>query len=335
MVLILSDERMLEHRPGEGHPERPARLSAALAASRGAQLDIVSPPLATREQLALVHAPAYVDHLLALEGQVGALDPDTYLSEGSLPASRLAAGAMLRAVDAVMDGEHDKAFALVRPPGHHAVPDRAMGFCVFNNIAIGAAHARARGAERVLIVDWDVHHGNGTEAAFYDDPHVVVFNTHQAPYYPGTGDVNAVGVGEGTGATVNVPLPAGATGGDYAEAYERVLEPVADAFAPDLILVSAGFDGHADDPLAQHLLDDDAFAWLCARVQGIAARHCGGKLVLTLEGGYDVGALERSIGRCLAVLDGDTAARPTAVARAPSAIGTAVRVHKAHWDSVG
>ena len=335
-TLLLSDQAMALHAPGAGHPERPERLAAALAAAESAGLAVDSPRPATREALCTVHNVAYVDRILALDGENVSLDPDTHLSVGSVPAALLSAGALGQAVEEVWSRRVPNAFALVRPPGHHAMPERAMGFCLFNNVAIGAERARSLGAERVLIVDWDVHHGNGTEAAFYGRGDVLVFNTHQAPFYPGTGDLEAVGEGAGQGLTVNVPLPAGATGADYADVYERILIPIADAWAPDFVLVSAGFDAHTGDPLAMHKVDEAAFAWLCSAAMAIAERHAEGKLVLTLEGGYNTDALQRSLERCFGVLAGQPATRPkpaNAVAR--NAVDRAALAHKAFWPSIG
>ncbi len=260
-VLLLTDPAMLAHDPGPGHPERPARLEAALAALRAqpvAGTDWRAPGPATREQVARVHDPMYVDAVDALRGQYAVLDGDTFTSPRTVEAAWLAAGAAIEAVEAVVRGEARRAFALVRPPGHHAERDHAMGFCFFNNIAIAAAHAReSLGCERVLIVDWDVHHGNGTQHTFEERRDVLVFNTHQFPLYPGTGGAPETGRGEGDGFTVNVPLPRGSGDADYAAVYEQLLIPIAEAYRPDLVLVSAGFDAHRDDPLSDMAVTEE------------------------------------------------------------------------------
>jgi acetoin utilization deacetylase AcuC-like enzyme len=307
-VLLLSDEAMLGHDPGPGHPERPERLQAILADLRRepiAGTRWAAPNPAPREALERVHTPAYVADLLRLRGRSADLDPDTTVSPGSIDAALLAAGAAIDAVDALMTGAASSAFALVRPPGHHAEPARAMGFCLFNNIAVAAAHAKARhGCRRILIVDWDVHHGNGTQAAFYADPSVLYFSTHQSPFYPGTGGPEEIGEGEGKGFTINVPLPAGLGDGDYVAVFSLVLGPIAGSFAPDLVLVSAGVDAHRADPLGEMRLTEAGFAHLCGGVLKIAQHHAGGRVALILEGGYDLRALPACVRACANVLAG-------------------------------
>lgn len=310
-TLFVVDESMLAHDPGIGHPESPERLSHILDAVTRARLPHVAfggAIPARPEFVEAVHDPHYVRHITSLRNVArAALDADTRLSLGSVDAAFLAAGAAIEAVDAVVTGRAKNAFVAARPPGHHAERARAMGFCIFNNVAIAAEYARRQlGLERILILDWDVHHGNGTQTAFYGRRDVLVCDLHRYPYYPGTGAVTDVGAGDGKGYTVNIPLPAGLGDGDYRAALEDVLAPIAASYQPELVLVSAGFDAHADDPLGDQCVTDDGFATLAAIARGIARDHCEGRIVLTLEGGYSVAALGRSVVACLQVLGGET-----------------------------
>jgi acetoin utilization deacetylase AcuC-like enzyme len=309
-TLLVCDDRMLGHEQSPHHPESPARLRAICERLRGAPIAgtrWASAPPATRAQIERVHHPRYVDGVDAARGIAFDLDPDVLLSAGSVDAAYLASGAGIAAVEAVVAGAARRAFALVRPPGHHAENGTAMGFCVFSNIAVAAEHARAAlGLSRVLIVDWDVHHGNGTQHLFEDRRDVLVFNTHQAPHYPGTGAAEEVGNGDGRGFTVNVPLPGGLGDGDYAAIYRDLLTPIAEQFAPELILVSAGFDPHRDDPLGDMQVTADGFAHLCGVVCDLADRLADGRVVLLLEGGYDLRGLADSVHACTAVLAGST-----------------------------
>jgi len=293
MTLIFEHAICLEHDLGQGHPERPDRLRAiqlALAEPAFAALERRSAPLASWPQIALVHPQHYIDQVAAaapVQGRVQ-LDPDTAMNPASLEAARRAAGAVCSAVDAVMAGEAPNAFCAVRPPGHHAEPARSMGFCIFNSVAIGALHARAEhGLKRVAVVDFDVHHGNGTQSAFWDDGDLFYGSTHQMPLYPGTG----AAVETGAGNIHNFPLSPGAGGVAFRDAFIDGLLPALDAFAPELLLVSAGFDGHVDDPLAQLRLETEDYAWVSAELLAVAEQHCRGRLVSSLEGGYDLAAL--------------------------------------------
>lgn len=295
---------MLAHEPPQGHSERPARLKAVLEALADTPFDRREAPLADKAAIQRVHAPAYVEALEsafaeARGGRVR-LDPDTYISSGSREAAYRAAGACIAAVDAVLGGDDDMAFCAVRPPGHHAEPSAAMGFCVFNNVAIAALHAlEAHGLSRVAIVDFDVHHGNGSQSVAEKEPRLLFASTHQAPLYPGTGGADEHGRDNNI---INAPLPAGAGSVQWRAAMEMRLLPALEAFSPELILVSAGFDAHKADPLAQMELEDADFAWIGARLRELSLQHCNGKLVSTLEGGYDLAALARSVSAYLGAL---------------------------------
>jgi acetoin utilization deacetylase AcuC-like enzyme len=297
-TLLFTHPACLEHDPGSHHPEAPQRLRAVLAALDHpdfASLQRRAAPPAEIADLVRVHPRPHLDRLAAAVPQAGhaALDADTILSPHSLRAALHAAGAVTAAVDAVVAGEADNAFCAVRPPGHHAEPRRAMGFCLFNNVAIGAQRARAvHGLARVAVVDFDVHHGNGTQAVFAEDPDLFYASTHQSPLYPGTGAASETGVGN----IVNVPLPPLSGSREFRAAMTRHILPALEAFCPELVLVSAGFDGHAQDPLAQLMLADEDYAWITEQLLDIAGRHAQGRLVSALEGGYDLAAL----GRCVA-----------------------------------
>ena len=307
MLLVAGSPDLDRHDTGVGHPERPARLRAALAGIEDAGLTdavvALEPRRATIEELARAHDPSYVDALRSFCAAGGGhLDPDTVAGPGSWDTALLAAGAVLAALDALRLGEGDVAFVATRPPGHHALTDTAMGFCLFNNVAVGAA-ALADQGERVLIVDWDVHHGNGTQAIFWDDPRVLYASTHQSPLYPGTGRASETGGPGAPGLTVNVPLPPGATGDVVLRALDEVVGPAADRFAPTWVIVSSGFDAHRADPLANLALTAGDFADLATRVRALAPRS--GRLALVLEGGYDLDALRLSVGASVAAaLDG-------------------------------
>ncbi len=289
----------LGHNVPEGHPERPARLKAVLQALEGddfAPLVRREAPLAGVDDLALVHPRPYIEAVLTCFPESGfySFDPDTLASPGTREAALRAVGAVVAAVDAVMTGEAGNAFCAVRPPGHHAEPERVMGFCFFNAVAIGDCHARhAHAIGRVAVVDFDVHHGNGTQAAFWDDPDLFYASSHQAPFYPGTGAESERGGGGGVH-IVNVPLAAGTDGAAFRAAWEARILPRLAAFRPELVLVSAGFDAHQDDPLGQMSLTEEDYAWITRELCAVAADSCDGRLVSVLEGGYDLSALGRS-----------------------------------------
>ena len=299
----------LEHEMGSGHPESPTRLKAIIRRLESTgmlnRLIQIEPAPAADDWLLQVHTASYLESLRAhapAKGRVS-LDPDTSMSPGTLAAAYLAAGGALVGADAIMAGRVAHVFCAVRPPGHHAERDRAMGFCFFNNVAVAARYLQRRhGIEKVLIVDWDVHHGNGTQHSFYDDSSILFFSTHQFPHYPGTGRASETGAGKGEGSTFNVPLPAGKGDKDYQDVFERILVPAADAFKPDFVIVSAGFDAHRDDPLASMGVTEEGYARLTGIVAGIARRHCSGRLLSCLEGGYHLPALAASVESHLSAL---------------------------------
>jgi acetoin utilization deacetylase AcuC-like enzyme len=295
------------HHPGPAHPESPARLGRVLDNLEAAPVSgtvVRTPRVAARKELAAVHSAAHLDALAAIAGQTAMLDPDTVTSPGSYRAALLAAGAAVQSVEEVWSGKASNAFALVRPPGHHAERGRAMGFCLFNNVAVAAEAARGMGAERVMIVDWDVHHGNGTQHLFESRRDVLYLSAHQFPFYPGTGSSHEVGTGEGAGFTVNCALPAGQGDADYGAVFHDLFLPAGDLFKPSLIIVSAGFDAHRQDPLAEMRMTERGFAAMCSALKELARRHCQGRMVLVLEGGYDLDALTGSVRACLEVMTG-------------------------------
>jgi acetoin utilization deacetylase AcuC-like enzyme len=291
---VYSHEACALHDTGPDHAETPQRLAAVVAALKSAPLalDWRQAPVATRGQLLRAHAPALLETVLETRpAERMRLDPDTVLSPDSAEAALRAAGAVVAAVDAVMRGNARRAFCAVRPPGHHATHDAVMGFCLFNSIAIGALHAlEAHGLERVAVVDFDVHHGNGTQAIFEQDPRVLFASSHQWPLYPGTGARSEAGVGN----IVNAPLPPDAGSAEFRAAWSDTLLPAVDAFRPQLLLVSAGFDAHRRDPLAQLQVETEDYGWITRELIALADRHCDGRLVSSLEGGYDLQALADS-----------------------------------------
>jgi acetoin utilization deacetylase AcuC-like enzyme len=300
-TLLITHPCFVAHDTGPGHPERADRMRAVdrvLGHEMFGKLVRREAPLRADvlERIALAHPSEYIERLSELAGEVGTgslrLDPDTVMSPGTWEAARRAVGAGLLAVDEVMTGKAANAFCQVRPPGHHAETARAMGFCLFNSIAVAAHHARAaHGAERVAVVDFDVHHGNGTQDIFWSDKDLFFASTHQMPLYPGTGAVNETGVGN----ICNAPLRPGDDGEPFREAFESRILPALKSFGPDLVLISAGFDAHRDDPLANLELVEADFAWATQQIAEVAHRHCGGRMVSMLEGGYDLAALARSV----------------------------------------
>lgn len=323
---LVYDPIFLEHITPGGHPEQPERLRRTMEVLEALNwmerdgLVHLAPRAASLEELALIHTPAYIQHVQHAAERVARLETesgrktrffatDTYVSAKSYEAAIHAAGAPLTAIDAVLRGEVDNAYCLVRPPGHHALADSAMGFCLFNNVAIAARYALEKhGLERVMIIDYDVHHGNGTQDAFYEDPRVLYFSTHQAPFYPGTGLSDERGSGSALGTTVNVPLPATTDFGPYEAVFRQVMAPIADRFDPQLLLVSAGFDAHWSDPLGQMYLSTAAFAKLNEVILNLAQSLCSGRLVMVQEGGYNIEAMAACAVTSINQLLGDDAA---------------------------
>src|SRR5215213_11289016 len=306
-----------EHDTGD-HPENAGRLLAIDTALERLELLAGRPEIpfnaAPDDLLARVHDPRYIAGIREFSAQGGGwLDADTPVGAHSVDVAALAAGAGVAAVDAALDGRAKRGFVVARPPGHHATPTRGMGFCLFNTIAVAAAHALGRGLDRVLIVDWDVHHGNGTQDAFYETDAVLFCSVHQWPLYPGTGAASERGAGRGAGYTVNVPLAPGANDDAYTEVFDQLILPAANAFQPQIVLISAGFDAHANDPLGGMLVTERGFANLARRVVGVAENHADSRVVAFLEGGYDPLALAASVVATLAELDGDDASLPAAL----------------------
>ena len=306
-VVIARD--FLKHEPGHFHPERPERVKILL--DLAAELDsrsfqLLPPRPARREEVETCHSAAYIDLIQATsETNRYALDGDTVTCRDSFGVGLLAVGGFLRLLDCIAADECKNGFALVRPPGHHALRDRAMGFCLFNTVAIGAHYLKRRyGAKRILIVDWDVHHGNGTQDAFYQEPSVLYLSTHQYPYYPGTGAVEEVGKGQGEGYTVNVPLPAGCGDQEYLKVFREVVLPVGRKYRPEWVLVSAGFDPHRNDPLGAMDVTEGGFRTIASMVLDLAQQYAGGKIAFLLEGGYDLTALRQSVAAVLQEMEG-------------------------------
>lgn len=323
---LLYDPIFLEHITPDEHPDQPERLSRAMDILQQLNwlkregLVQLAPRAASIEELALIHDPAYIQRVQHAATRVQRLEAesgrksrffatDTYISAQSYQAALYAAGASLTAIDAIFQGQIENAYCLVRPPGHHALMDSAMGFCLFNNVAIAARYALEKhGLERVMIIDYDVHHGNGTQDAFYEDPRVLYFSTHQAPFYPGTGLSGETGAGPGLGTTINIPLPETTDFGVYDAVFRQVMAPAADRFDPQLILVSAGFDAHWTDPLGNMYLSTAGFARLNSVIIELARTLCNGRLVMIQEGGYNIEAMGSCVATCLNLLLGDDAA---------------------------
>jgi acetoin utilization deacetylase AcuC-like enzyme len=338
-LVVIASDRFADHQTPPGHPEAPERadvmdvIAEEWKQRRG---EVVAPRQATREQLLRVHSAEHVRRISETAGASVALDPDTYTSPETYEVALLSSGAGVEMVERVLGGKDQRALALVRPPGHHAERGRAMGFCLFNNVAVGAAHARAMGVGRVAIVDYDVHHGNATQHMFESDPPVLYVSTHQYPFYPGTGAANEIGLGAGAGFTVNAPLEVGATDEDYRIVFAELVIPVLQQFDPDLILVSAGFDAHERDPLAGMRLTTGAFGAMTMELRKVAEACCAGRIAAIVEGGYDLRALADSMRTVVDALAGPLAAPqwPRSDARSSRgrvAVDAARKALASHW----
>jgi acetoin utilization deacetylase AcuC-like enzyme len=332
------------HETGKGHPESPDRIDAvsrALAApALASRIEAVSPRPADKEHVLLVHWERLYDEIMATAGKGQTyLDSDTVASSETASLAHLAAGSVMTGIERVVEGKLSNAFAFPRPPGHHAKPDKAMGFCFFNNVAVGAMFALKRFQfRRILVIDFDVHHGNGTQKAFYTSPEVLYVSTHQSPFYPGTGALQETGKDEGEGFTLNVPMPAGMGDHEYLRVFREIIAPVGLEYRPELILVSAGFDAHRDDPLGGMALTTRGYGAITEEILRLADQCCGGKTVFVLEGGYNLRALEESIVAVLQVLAGVEAERAPAAFPTNGAGEELLRevrqVHGAYWSSL-
>jgi acetoin utilization deacetylase AcuC-like enzyme len=316
-LVVVTADLFADHTTPPGHPERPERAEAMqVVAARWARAGgvILGPRAATDDELARVHHAEYIEYVKATRGRAAMLDPDTFTSPETEEIARAAAGAVVAGVEHVLAGDNRRAFVMVRPPGHHAEPDKAMGFCFYNSIAVGAAAARAHGLTRVAVVDYDVHHGNGTQAMFYADPTVLFISSHQYPFYPGTGAAAEIGIDDGRGYTVNFPLEAGATDADFDKVYREAVVPVVEQYRPQLLLVSAGFDAHEHDPLAGMRMTSNGYSQLTARLLAAADRMCAGRVVFVTEGGYDTRALAECCDAVIQRASADSVVAPLEIA---------------------
>jgi len=337
---VVHTEELKKHDTGKGHPESAGRVDAvsrALAApSLSGKLESLAPRPAEREEILLIHWDRlYKEVLESAHQEKTFLDADTVASKDTAAVAHLAAGAALVAVESVMDGDVHNAFAFTRPPGHHAKPDKAMGFCVFNNVAIAAKHAQQRyQLKRILIIDFDVHHGNGTQKAFYTSPEVLYVSTHQSPHYPGTGALDEIGKDEGEGFTLNIPMPPGMGDAEYMRMFQDVIGPVGREFSPELVLVSAGFDAHRDDPLGGMNVTHEGYAGMAESILRLARSTCDGRAVFVLEGGYDLTALEKSIVSVLTTMSGERASVGDPGDVAAELLVDVRKAHGPYWKSL-
>jgi len=336
--VVVIDQGYLKHLPGESHPERPERIQILLDLAGGLDrqnFQIVAPKAATHADVELVHG---ADHVRLVESTSTvnryALYGDTITCRDSFGVSLLAVGGFLTLLDMLAAKESANGFALVRPPGHHALRNHAMGFCLFNAMAIGAEHLkRSYGVKKILIMDWDVHHGNGTQDTFYDDPTVLFISTHQYPYYPGSGAVNEVGAGAGEGYTINIPLPAGCADAEYLQVFEHIVVPAAERFQPEWILVSAGFDAHRRDPLGGMDVTEEGFSAMARILLSLAARFADARIAFLLEGGYDLAGLRNSVAAVLAALREENPRLSEPASSAQSRIAPLIRRVLQMWEN--
>jgi acetoin utilization deacetylase AcuC-like enzyme len=345
-TIVVRDPGYLEHDQGPGHPESPERLKAIY--ERLDREDVkglfktVVPRPASRDELLWNHAGDYIDRIAKTAGKdFSRLDPDTATGKGSWGAACLAVGGVFAAMDVIAGSDAQNGFALVRPPGHHAETDHAMGFCIFNNVALGAHYAkRVLGCKRVLIIDWDLHHGNGTQHSFYNDPSILYLSTHQFPYYPGSGSVEQIGEGKGEGFTVNVPLSPGAGDEDFAAIYNRLVVPIGKSFSPDFILVSAGFDIYQDDPLGGMNVTAKGFGYMARVLLNLAELCCQGRILFCLEGGYNLTGLRDGVlavlreCKAMSILDKDTVSRLDNSGPGPQIIEYVMDIQKDYWPLI-
>jgi acetoin utilization deacetylase AcuC-like enzyme len=340
---FVKDRRYMDHHMGHFHVETPQRLEVIyrmIDEKISFSLEKIEPRPATEDEITLIHTTEYVNMVKSTAGKEHVqLDPDTSTSAKSWEVACLAAGGVLNAVDSIMKEKIQNGFALVRPPGHHAEASRAMGFCLFNNIAIGAAHLIVKHRlKRILVVDWDLHHGNGTQNSFYDRAEVLYFSTHQYPHYPGTGHWSEVGEGKGEGYTVNVPLRAGNKDGDYLHIFQRILHPIVTAYKPEFILLSAGFDIYEGDPLGGMLITKEGFGALAAELLDLAAEYSKKRLLCVLEGGYDLQGLQDGVEHVLYQLAGEASKpkiEPALSSATEQALAPVIETQKKYWPSVG
>jgi len=334
---IVVDARYQEHYTGRNHPERPARIGTLLALAEAYArpgMKRLEPRPATPEEVALIHDPAHIGRVAATaQKEYFAFDADTPVCSQSYATALLATGGLLTVLEAVMTREVDNGFALVRPPGHHAERNRAMGFCLFNSAAVGAQYLRERfGLRRVLVMDWDLHHGNGTQHSFYDDPGVLYVSTHQYPYYPGTGAAEEAGQGQGEGYTVNLPIPAGWGDREYQELFQGVVDPICRQFDPQFVLISAGFDAHARDPLGGLEVTEEGFATMARVLLRVARDHAQGRCAAILEGGYDLEGLQKSVARVLDEMAGETLTQALPQSEPRGLLPRVRAVQRQYWE---
>ena len=334
---IVLDARYQDHNPGQGHPERAERIGTLLsrfASYKRDGLKRFDPRHATHEEIALVHDTSLIGRVAASAGlEAAAFDADTRVSAQSYETALLATGGLLTILDAVMEREVDNGFALVRPPGHHAERNRAMGFCLFNSVAVGAQYLRERfGLSRILVMDWDLHHGNGTQHSFYDDPGVLYLSTHQYPYYPGTGAAEEAGHGSGEGYTVNLPLSVGWGDTAIVPLFEEVIDPICRQFQPEFVLISAGFDAHARDPLGGLTVTEEGFGALARILLRVARDHAQGRCAAILEGGYDLEGLETSVVQVLDEMGGDRLDHPLPAYERQGLLPNVRAVQQRYWE---